>query len=308
MALTDHELFGIYPAIFDSLTLAHISNVDAQHGVQKMIVMPGGLVDPALVLEVNRDPQVMITGHDLGAILTAVSPLLGLSVASAWKVQYQQKADGGTFTGSGANVLLSGAKGKLILDSISAQQDEQNPASCALKFYPLWDGTTVDGSGNALPVTVSAGQNLSGTPSTANVYKLGAVVFEGTTLKGVQSAKVNFGTGYTTTRGDGEKAARIGTIDKREPSIEVDIHNLTLLSTNTHGLKQASSGVDVYFRNHLYADAATNHVKISMGAGAYETTPAGTAADGKVMTKLIMTATKPSAAEIIVVTVGVAMP
>lgn len=291
MSLTTQELFGIYPAIFDSLTISHVSSVEPQHNVQKMVVVPGGSVDPAVVAEINRKPMVNLTAHDLAAILTAVSPTLGLSVSSAWKIQYQQKADGGTFTGSGANVLLSGSKGKLLVDSISAQQDQQDPVDCLLKFYALWDGSTVDGNSDPLPISVSTAQNLTGSPSVGAIYKLGCVVYEGSKLGGVQSAKVTFGVGYNTTSADGEKAARIGTVDLRSPTFEADVHNLSLLSTNGHGLKQASSGMSIYFRRIGYTDASSSHLKLTLGGGAYETTPNGVSKEGKAVTKLMMTGT-----------------
>lgn len=291
MAVGDHELFGIYPAIFDALIIAHLTSVAPAPGVQKMIVTAGGLVDPSVIAEVAREPVISITGHNLGALLTAISPTTGLSVSSAWKCQYQHKADGGTFTGAGANVLLSGTKGKLVIDSIAAQQDQQDPAECLMKFYALWNGSTVDGDGNPLPISVSSAQNLTGSPAVGAIYKLGKVSVEGTVLGGVQSAKATFGIVYQVTRGDGEKAARVGTIDKRGPMLECDVHNLALVAALGHGFKTATSGMVIYFRRIGFADGSANHLSVTLGAGAYETTPNGTSKEGKAVTKLMLTGT-----------------
>lgn len=291
MGVADTELFGIYPAVFGALTLSHVSNVDPSHNVKKLIARAGGAVDVGKIAEVSREPAITITGHDLGAILTAVSATLGLSVSTAWKCQYQHKADGGTFTGAGANVLLSGAKGKLLIDSIEAQQDAAEPLGVAMQFYALWDGSTVDGNGDPLPISVTTAQNLTGSPAVGQIYKLGKVTVEGTALGGLQSAKATLGVGYSVTRAGGEKAARIGTIDTRDPVLECEAHNLAIVGSLGHGSAQASSGMVIYFRQIGFADASLKHVSIALTAGMYEVTPTGTGADGKAKSKVMLTGT-----------------
>lgn len=303
MAVADTELFGIYPAVFGGLTLTHVTNVEPAHEVQKMVARAGGATDPGKVVEISREPTVSLTGHNLGAILTAVSATLGLPVTTSWKAQYQHKADGGTFTGNGANVTLSGTKGMLLIDSVSAQQDEKDPLGVMLKFYALWDGSTVDGNGDPLPISVATGQNLSGSPAVGAIYKLGKVVVEGTALGGLQSAKATFGVGYSVTRAGGEKAARIGTIDKRDPVLEAEAHNLAIVAALGHGGSQASSGMTIYFRQIGYADGATQHVSVSLGAGLYEVTPMGTDAEGKAKSKITLTGTGT-----VSIGIGVAIP
>src|SRR3990167_8062667 len=79
-------------------------------------------------------PVATLSAVGLGAVLTGVSPTVGLAVSTLAKIQFQARADGGAFQSGSNHVTMSSTKGMLIPESIQAQQDDQNPALIQLKF------------------------------------------------------------------------------------------------------------------------------------------------------------------------------
>lgn len=251
MALGDIELFSPYVCTFGSIVISDVINVDPNPQVNQIMGRAAGSLDVGVRGLANLDPRVGVTCLDLSK-LADISGVNGVEITTASKIQYQKRGPGGQFESSGHR-LLTAQKGFLLPESIQASQDQGEGAQMQLMFYPLWDGN------NAI-VAVSTG-SLTGTPS-VTLFKLGPCVLSGTTMLSVQSARVQFGLNFKTTRGSGEQYARLGSIYARDPSINVEPKNMTVLDTVGFGMV---TGVTLtqYFRRVNAADNAGNHISVS---------------------------------------------
>lgn len=287
MAVTDFERYSIYPAVFDALTIPDVVNVTPSTAIQKMIVTPGGALDPGKIALVSLDPVATLSAVGLGVVLTAVSPTAGLAISSLAKIQFQARADGGAFQSGSSHVTISSVKGMLIPESIQAQQDDQNPALIQLKYYGLKSGSNP-------PMQINLAQPLGGSPAVAAVYKLGPVVIDGVILGGVQRSQVNFGLMYQTKRANGDTAPSIGSIMKRAATGEITADNLSLAYAAGFGLIVCASGITLYF---LRSDALpTDNVHLAVtfpAASTYELAEVPGQGDQDAETRLMITAAGP---------------
>lgn len=287
MAVTDFERFSIYPAIFDALTIPDVVNVTPSAAIQKMVVTPGGALDPGKIALVSLDPVVTLSAVGLGAVLTAVSPTLGLAINSLAKIQFQARADGGAFQSGSNHVTISSPKGMLIPESIQAQQDDQSPALIQLKYYGLKSGSNP-------PMQVNVGQALGGVPAVGAVSKLGPVVIDGVILGGVQRSQVNFGLTYQTKRANGDTAPSVGSIMKRAATGEITADNMSLANAADFDLVVCASGITLYFLRADQLPGSAVHLAVTFPAGStYELAEVPGQGDQDAETRLMITAAGP---------------
>tara|TARA_R110002167_G_scaffold61913_4_gene174913 strand:- start:17439 stop:18341 length:903 start_codon:yes stop_codon:yes gene_type:complete len=263
--LGDMLNFGIYPAVFDALTINHMMSVAFSTKIQKLIARAGGSVDPALIAEVVRENEIRMSTGDIGAVLSAVSVVNGLAVTSSGEIQYQQRRSGGTFSSNAEHVSLNSTKGMLIPNSISSSQDSQEGAALEISYFPLRVGSNA-------PFIVNVDQNLTGLPGVNYLYKQGPIVYENTLLKDIQDSRCDFGITFEQWRGSGDVSAEEGAIVNREPKMEFTGRNLKLLSSIGGGLSGITNGITQYYRRVGYGDATGNHIAVSFNAGTYEVT------------------------------------
>lgn len=259
MSLGTTELFSPYASVFGALVIQDTIDTDPNPQVNAIEAMAAGALDRTAQGVANIDPRVSVTCLNLGHLST-VPPSLGLLIESTSKIQYQKRADGGTFSGSG-DVTLVASKGMLIPESISAQQDQAEAALLSFLFYPWWNGTDVDADNNPAPLRYVE-QALQSSPAIGAMYKLGPCTIAGTSIGGLQSARVQFGLNYKMTRAAGEDAARVGAIYSRRPTFNIEPKNLTVL--NTVKLRQVNSvAVVQYFRKLNVSPLGAFHVSLS---------------------------------------------
>lgn len=264
MSISETQLFSPYPSVFGSLVIPDTIDTDVAAGVQQMAEKAAGTIDIQMRALSVLEQMVTINCLNLGHLAT-VSPTNGLPISATSKIQYRRREHGGSSPFASSNhITLVSAKGALLPESVKAGQDDNNAARLALRFYALWDGSTVDGSGNPLPLQVIA-QALANSPAIAAMYKLGPTTIAGTVLGANQSATVNFGLGYKPTRGNGETVAREGAIYTRVPEIMVEPKNLDVVKDLTGvGMVQLNGTVTQYFRNTSYGPAASQHASFSL--------------------------------------------
>jgi hypothetical protein len=282
MTIGAHKRYTTYPAKFDNLVVPDVLNVSPSSAVQKMILMPGGSINPALVAEVSQDPSATITALDLKTMLTQCGLAGGLYCSSSVLLQYQQRALGGIFMAGSNHVRITAPAGILYIENIRAQQDEQNAAAVAMKFQAF-------GNTNTRPMTVATGQSLLGTPSIARAYKLGPVSFEGTVLGGVQSSQVATGLSCQTKRADGRTWAVTGSLVKAGPTGEISLDTLDLAATVGMGTMPISVGTDVYFQQVGFGPADAAHIRVRFTSGLYEISEMPASGEGDASTKLVIT-------------------
>ena len=265
MSLGDMRNYGIYPAVFDGLTINHMMSVGFSNKVQKMIVRAGGSVDPALIAEVVRENEIRMSTGDIGTVLGSVSVTNGLLVTSTGEIQFQQRKSGGVYLSTAEHVTLNSTRGMLIPNSISSTQDSQEGAALEISYMPFRVGSNA-------PFIVNVDQSLASAPGVNAVYKQGPVVFENTLLKDIQESRTDFGIGFVPWRGSGDIAAADGAIETRDPKMEFTARNLKLLNAIGGGLVGMTSGITQYYRRVGLGDGTNNHIAISFSAGTYEVT------------------------------------
>lgn len=282
MPIGSHKRYTTYPAKFDNLVIPDVMNATPSSAVQKMVLTPGGTINPALVAEVSRDPAVTLTVLDLKTMLNQCGFAGGLYCSTAALIQYQQRAVGGVYAGGASHVRLTSPAGVLYIENIRAQQDEQSAAALAMKFQAF-------GNANTPPMQVATGQNLLGVPSIQRAYKLGPVSFEGTVLGGVQSSQVATGLNCQTKRADGRIWAVTGSLIKTAPTAEISLDTLDLAATVGFGTMPIGNGIDVYFQQVGYGPTDAAHIRVSITSGLYEISEIAGSGEGDASTKLVVT-------------------
>lgn len=244
-----------------------LDSVEVNPGIELIESFAAGAVDPQLIATAFAENKVSITSRDVSTLLGAISISAGLALTSS-VVQWNKRADGGTFAGSGSHITLSSTGGFIYPTEISVKQDDKEGASIKLDLCPTWDGTN-------LPLVVNTSQSLVGSPAANAVHALGPVIFEGAQLGGVQSLSVKTGIEVAFKRQDGELYSRIVCIVKRKPMIEVELVNLGISSTLTLGKTYAVSTGTICYLQKVTAGGARvavgtqEHVSFTTAAGAY---------------------------------------
>lgn len=255
MAITDLERFSAYPAVFDAVTLADVVNITPSAEIKQIIQMAAGALDPGAIAMIARDPRVALSVCDL-SVLSDISATVGLAIGTSAKIQYQARTDGGTFASGSSHFNMTGVKGFLLPESISAQQDDTNPALLQLMYYGLKSGANP-------ALTINSAVALSGSPGISNLYKLGPVVIDGDILGGVQRSQVNFGLNYQTKRANGDIDPTVGSIVERRPTAEISADNLSLAKAANYDLIACSTSIVIYY----LLIGGTSHVSITFPAG-----------------------------------------
>ncbi len=262
MSVTTHERFAGYACKVGTNVINHVRSIGPKFGVQKMEIIPSGAIDRLAIAEAFRDGVAQVTTGDLIELLAWLSPLNGyaLTASPATLLQFQQRADGGTWMGSGSHATITSPKVFVCLDEISATQDAKEGASAKFSIYLLTDGTNP-----ALSMQVA--QNLSGTIAVNDLFKLGPVTYEGSSVLGVESVVFRTGIKVSTKRSSGMIDPDVASIVERRPMIEVKGSNLSLVSGVGTNVSAMSSGLSATFTNT--AGGMAVNVVVSLTGGVY---------------------------------------
>lgn len=268
-------LHDIWPPKFVSgattLYINGLDSLDPQPGIEALMAMAGGSVNPLLYATAFTEPKVKMTARDLQAILAGVSITNGWAIDTSATIPYEKRANGGDYAGAGTNFTLTGTQGLLYVEEFGAKQDDKEGADVVLTYCATWDGTN-------LPLVTNVSQNLTGTPGVAAIHALGPCNFQGIIggLPGVTSVRVKTGIEVKFVRADGELHPRIVVIIKRVPTIEVELFNIPIANTLTLGsIIPLSSNFTCSFQKCVAGGArvpyaTAEHVVVTVAAGAYK--------------------------------------
>lgn len=265
------QLFDIFPAIFNgvggSFTLNHLENVDANPGLEQLLAMAGGSVDPQFLATATAEPTAKFTTRDLAQLLNGCPMMVGKRCTAA-SLQFQRRVHGGTYDGTNVHVNLTATAGILYIEEFGAEQDSKQGADASVQFVATYDGANY-------PLVANVNQALTGSPAVNSVYALGPVFFEGAQLPGVTKVRVKTGIEIQQQRADGETVSRICVIQKRAPTIEIEALNLGILATT--GTKQLpiDDGLTCFFQHCIfggerYPANATEHISVAASQGVYK--------------------------------------
>lgn len=285
------DRYSLYAANFGGILLRDLFDHSYRLGTKKSVVIPGGDVHPRSIVSVCGDPTIRCSTKDFAACF-AGSPALTLSAGHpvntsaplstpAALLQFQARADGGTFYSSAQNFHLVGTnqKGFLHVSEITARQDDERGAAITLEYFAhSTDGVTD-------PLSVNRSAALSSSPNFGGIWYLGPVVMgplgsSVVRLPGVQSVSFRTGIDYRAPRGDGNTFSRNGSIHAMVPELRIetlDLDATVQMLTSPHGhLITPTTGWHVHFvrgrpGGFRESDASAVHYILSVANGDFAT-------------------------------------
>jgi hypothetical protein len=274
------DRYGIYPAIFDSFTANNLDSVNVSSDVETLVRRAGGDVPTTASALIGAANSVSLQSRDVHEVLTNAGPTLsagGLAVSTLAKMQYRQKGQ----TGS-SHVTITSLGGFLYVTDFGAEQGSAEGADINFVYRAL------SVSGNA-PLTINTGAAITGSPAVNSSFKLGPVSVKGSTIN-VQGWRLRTGMSYVAKPHSGLIHADEGTIDEEAYTIEIDTDDATLASTLSLGESaQITSGLTCYLRRIGYADATSNHVKVTASSGTYVVQSLGGSGSGDATLRITVT-------------------
>lgn len=275
-----------YPCSIDSLTINDIRSVTVSPAVSHMVMIPGGARLPDGIAMNYADPTVSFVTGDIATVIGSLGASTGLTGSSAWEVQYQKRAAGGTYAGSTSHVTLNGTNCFAYANTITAQQDAAEGAELAFTMMALSsDGATA-------PFAVNTSQSLTGTPDVPLRHSLGPVYCNGSAIAGVTDVKVDFGHKVEAKRTGGVLFPEACVIVESQPMVEFSVLNPALIDEASLGpfiSALSSSGVIVYLQavspgGGRAAGASGTHISITAATGVWAATNQTATARGDVVT------------------------
>lgn len=267
--------FSIYPASLvhagGTLNLAQLQafRVGPAPAIKRVYV--GGAVDPKANILTRGDPRVELGTRDLTTLLTTLNPLTGLASFGAGATFRLQERD------DGESVFLSGLthetfvvnKYHLVLNSISAQQDDQDGLLANLTCHALYDGTNN-------PIIHNTGVDFAAAPAPAfaSEFWMGPVYHNAVQVEGITGWSVEFGVQFTPFRTSGAVWPTQGYIARRQPVLRATSLKVDVVANLVKELRALAGTFAVYGwkgadASHRVAVGSGVHLKISCAAGAW---------------------------------------
>ena len=258
--------------VADAIFIDQVANQSIDPGIQEILSSGDGQVDPTHVATMQQAPRISFSTSKLATLLaeaTSAFLLNGLKIDSdvtydGAEFWFQKIAEGGTRTAGANHIKMTVNEGLLLPRAITAAQG--GIASIGLDTIITYDGTNN-------PIVIATGQALEGAPSISELFTLGPVSLNGTTINGVQSVSIDPGLVEIVQFGDGQVWPTFVGIMQRQPLITLT--TLDVAAFNTFGLSgTAQSATDsvVYLRKIAeggtrVADDTAEHIKFSIDDG-----------------------------------------
>ncbi len=288
--------------------LDQVQNFECSPAIAKTVQASDGAVDPTYVAVMSQSPRITFGSTALatilgscgisGAVIDADGTYPGLV---CW---FQKMAEGGVRASGSNHLKLTAKEGILVPRSISAGMD--GPATMTLEAVLTYDGTND-------PIVIADSQALSGSPAVGELFTVGPVSINGTTLEGIQSIEIDFGIQVTVQGGDGQVWPTYCAIMSRGPSIRVRTTDVSSLSTfGLTGTAQGATDSVVYLRKvdeggTRVADGTAQHLSFTVDEGHISVEGANVSQDGAAMADVTITPTYDGTAAIMVISTGTAI-
>ena len=309
------RLYVPYAVNLDTATLAgsnvlldQISNFRCSPEIARVVLAADGSVDPTYVAVMSQVPKVRFTSTALATILGACG-ISGAIIDSdatypGLECWFQKMAEGGVRASGASHLKLTVNEGILVPITIRAGMDE--PASIDLEATCSYDGSND-------PIVIADSQSLSGSPAVGELFTVGPVKINGTTLEGIQDATIDLGIQVLAQRGDGQVWPTYVAIMSRRPSIRV--RTTDVVSLDTFGLSGAAQGATdsvVYFRKvseggTRVADGTAEHISLTIDEGHISVEDVTAGQDGPGMSEVLVTPTYDETAAILVISTATAI-
>ena len=271
-------LHTLYAVDVDPVTEANAVLVDQVNdfsidpALQSILQAGDGQVDPTFVAVMAQSPRLRFTSTALATILAEVSSaflISGIKIDSdvthdgleAW---FQKITEGGTRTAGANHIKMTINEGLLAPLALNAQQGA--PATLGLEAVVGYDGTNE-------PVVIATSQSLVGTPAVGELFTLGPVALNGTTINGVQSIAYDAGLQILAQSGDGQVWPTFIAIMSRRPRLVINTVDVGVFSTfGLDGTAQSVTDSVAYLRKIAEGgtrelDATAEHIKLTFDDG-----------------------------------------
>ena len=206
----------------------------------------------------------------IGFTTTAIKTLLdkitvgGLKVTSGAVLTafLQQVDEGATRKGASAHTKIIVNEGLVYPVTVSASQGAPAQASAMV-------ACTYDGSN--LPLAITEGQSLTGTPTVDNMWTLGPATVFGNAVTGVQSVSIDFGITLFLQAGDGQIYNTFVAVNEQTPTISIETTDVGLLADLT--LVGDASSTAVCYLTHVtqggtrVINATETHISFTVNEG-----------------------------------------
>ncbi len=244
-------------------TIGQIVDQDYQAGLEEMIESGSGSVDPEFIAVAEAKPMLSFTSTAIATAL-GIAGLDAYEISSATDFYFKKRAFAGVTATGAVHLRMRLTKGMLCPKSVEASQGK-DPAKIAYDLYPVsTDGITA-------PLEISTGQAIPDEGLVSELFTVGPVGLNASTLQAVQSVKWDFGMDLEHVASDGHAYATYAGINSRRPKCSIEGLDLTALDTfGLDGL--ALTSFKTYLRkiaqnSTRVAEGTAQHIKLSGTTG-----------------------------------------
>lgn len=250
-----------------SMNLDGIKSSSSSIGAQLLMSKAAGQADNTHVAIIEQRPTITWTTTDISTALNGFG-ISGVGVVSgavsSVDMFLTKMSEGGVRASGSVNGRIRAVQGLIVPRQITVSQGQAAELTCELIV-------TYDGTNN--PLAYSFSQALPHTPSIDELFTMGPISFNGTTLAGCQSLTIDFGINVATLASCGNVYPTFAGIASRDPYIEVSLYEADY--TNTFGLNgtaQSSTDSTVYLakideNGTRVADGTAEHIKFTLDDG-----------------------------------------
>lgn len=269
MSISQNKVYRGYVARFDGTNVNNLGDVRIQANAQQVALMALGDIGIGFEATESVAPTVGFSTRDVATTLTLAPPthatasVHGLTVSTLARFQFQEKGVSST-----DHMQADSPKGLLLVNDFGCNERDQQALVLNATYHALTDGTNS-------PLVSAGTSSLTGTPSVAQAFRLGPIVWQGSLLKGVTSSRIQTGFKTSLPPYQGVFPTDI-TVDEFDFSLDIGLTQLQSLDTLQVGQTyKLTSAVDVYFQalpngGIPTAFGTAAHIKVSFPTGVFK--------------------------------------
>lgn len=263
------DTYSLYAIVVDDETtpavlVDQIQSQDIDPALTELIESGDGAVDD-LYAAVGRSEALVTFETTAIAAALAAAGIDGYAITDEIQLHFRKNAEDGT-RATGSNHLMVGiASGMIIPTRFTAQGDQASRIT--MQIVPRDSA-----GGGTNPITVTASQPLTGSPTVDELFVVGPGTFNGTALNNVQSLDIDFGINVHRGFKDGHAYPTHNHILSRRPSITVGTNDAAVMVSPGLSGTAISSTTEFYLRKVAegavrVADATAEHIKFVIAQG-----------------------------------------
>lgn len=265
MALNNNRVYRGYLARFDGTEINNLGDVQFAANSQQVRLMALGDIGMGFIATESVAPTVSLSTRDAATVLAFADPTsaeMGRVVTQNATFQFQQKG-----ASASAHMIANSPKGLLLVNDFGCEQRDQQALVVNCVYHALTDGTN-------RPLVPSGATTLTGVPTVAQAFRLGPIVWQGTTLAGVTSARIQTGIKTSLPPYNGAFPTDI-VVDEHAFSVSIGLTQLEAFQDIQIGQTvRLGSAVDVYFQalpngGIPTAYSTPAHIKVTFPMGVF---------------------------------------